>query len=69
MQHNNGSHIKLITSVYPKYDWLPWRFLNTPQNYWTDIQNQRKCLDYLAKEMGVKEMNDWYKVSLKVNNK
>ena len=52
--------------MYPNFNWLPWKFISTPQNYWKQIENQRKCLDYLTKELNIKEMDDWYKVSVNV---
>ena len=51
-------------AVYPEYDWLPWKF------------RQRLCLEnaeiikkyvlYLEKELKIKEMKDWYNVTVGV---
>ena len=52
--------------VLNEFTWLPWKFGNVPSNYWSDIQNHRKYLDWVAKELNIKSFPDWYKVSLKV---
>jgi hypothetical protein len=56
----------LLSGVYPEFDWLPWKFEKTPKNFWVDMKNQRKFLDWAGKQLGIKEMSDWYKISSKV---
>jgi hypothetical protein len=51
--------------VYPEYEWLPWRFPRTPKQYWENDVNKKKFLDWAAKELGIKEHTDWYRVSTK----
>jgi hypothetical protein len=41
---------------------LPWKFNKAPKDFWNNKDNQRKFLDWLGKELGFKEMSDWYKV-------
>jgi hypothetical protein len=62
----NGTILNLIVATYPDYEWLPWRFAMTTRNYWDDEKNQRKFMEYAAKELKIKEMSDWYKVTKKV---
>jgi hypothetical protein len=52
--------------MYPEYDWLPWKFDNCPRNYWASLQNQRKFMDWAASQLNIKEMSDWYKISVQV---
>ena len=66
MQRYNFSPSQLLASVYPSYSWLPWRFGKCPQNFWGEISNQRKFLDWASKELNIKEMADWYNISHKV---
>jgi hypothetical protein len=54
--------------VYPGYDWLPWEFGRCPQNYWDEMKNQRKFMDWAGKQLKIKEMSDWYEVGIKVIN-
>jgi hypothetical protein len=62
----NGSLPHLLVSVYPDYNWLPWKFTRYPRNYWNDIKNQRKFMDWAAKELNVNEMTDWSRVTFEV---
>jgi hypothetical protein len=52
--------------VFPTYEWLPWKFASIPKNYWDDVNNQIKFINWAGKELKIKEMSDWYNVSYKV---
>jgi hypothetical protein len=62
----NTSPSQLLNSVYPEYDWLPWKFEKGPSHYWEDVKNQRKFMDWAAKQIGIKEMSDWYNITYQV---
>jgi hypothetical protein len=49
--------------MYPYYNWLPWKFPEFPVEYWDDLKNQRKFMDWAARQLNI---DDWYKVSIKV---
>ena len=57
---------KLLSEIYPEYKWLPWKFDAIQRNFWRDLNNQRKFMEWAGKELEIKEMSDWYKVSLQV---
>ncbi len=58
---------KLLSNVYPEHKWLPWKFQQqVPMGYWEDPSNQKKFLDWAATELEIKEMSDWYNVTLNV---
>jgi hypothetical protein len=61
----NGSPSLLISTAFPEHEWLPWKFDQVPKRFWDDSKNQRKFLDWVAKELNVKDHNDWYKVTHK----
>jgi hypothetical protein len=63
----NNSPFLLLSTVYPEYGWLPWKFDKHPTNFWENVNNQRKYLDWAGNELGIKDMSDWYKVSLEVS--
>ena len=63
---HNGSLQQTLSAVYPEYEWLPWKFARSPQKYWSEKKNQRKFMEHAGKELGIKDMSDWYKVSIKV---
>jgi hypothetical protein len=62
----NSSPSQLLAEVHPEYDWLPWRFEKCPRNYWDDMKNQRKFMDWASKQLDIKDMSDWYKLTYKV---
>ena len=64
-----NSPMKLLTSLYPKNDWQEWKFSSLPKGYWSNLQNQLNFLSYLSKQLNIKSMDDWYKITAKVKNK
>jgi hypothetical protein len=56
----------LLSKMYPDYEWLPWKFTKSPRNFKGDETNKRKFLEWAGKQLGVKELNDWYNVSARV---
>jgi hypothetical protein len=56
----------MLSALYPDYTWLPWKFIQSPKNYWSDISNQRMFLDWAGKQLGLNELNNWYGVHVKV---
>ena len=62
----NGSLYQALSSAYPEYEWLPWRFVNTPLKFWEDKNNQIKFMEWAGKQLKIKELNDWYHVSNQV---
>jgi hypothetical protein len=61
----NGVLSNLLAEVYPENEWLPWKFVICPHNYWDDMKNQRKFIDWAAKQLNIKEKSDWYNVTVK----
>ena len=56
----------MLSAIYPEFDWIPGKFAHVPRTYWKDTDNQKIVMDRIAKELNIKEMNDWYKISHKV---
>ena len=62
-----GNSIPTILSVvYPEHEWLPWKFDSCPRHFWTVPANQRKFMDWAAKELNIKDMSDWYNITYQV---
>ncbi len=59
----NGSLYQALTTVYPEYDFHPWRFIRTPRRFWIDPNNQRLFLDYLKQQCKIETVEDWLKIS------
>jgi hypothetical protein len=66
LNHYNGSPSLLISTAYPDYEWLPWKFTVAPMGYWENPENHRKFLHWAGKLLGVKDMSGWYKVTQEV---
>src|SRR5690606_10752133 len=62
MSYYDNSVYEMLKKVYPEHEWDPLRFGKVPQGYWHNLDNQRKFLDRIGEELGVKELDDWYKV-------
>ena len=60
------SIIQLLSSVYPEYEWLPWKFNKAPNKYWENVETHKKFVEWAGKELGIKDLSDWYKVTTKV---
>lgn len=59
-----GSLAKALTTAYPEHRWNPWQFRqNLSVGFWSDLGNQRAFMEWLGKELGYKEMKDWYNLT------
>ena len=50
--------------MYPEYEWLPWKFEYGIRKFWAKEENKRMFVNYVEKELGIKESSDWYKVTM-----
>ena len=57
----NFSPLKILSSVYPDYDWLPWHFQKISANEWRE--RAKKFMETVAKELKIATMEDWYNVT------
>jgi hypothetical protein len=65
----NNSPFLLLTTIFPELQLLPWKFASTPKNFWSNLDNQRKFMNWAAQQLNIKEPSDWYNVTKKVNYK
>ena len=57
----DGSIFKLVSSVFKEHFWISWKFRNMDLGL---DQNQRfKFVEWLRKELKIRNFNDWYRVS------
>ena len=61
-----NSLLALITSIYPQFDWIPWKFEKLPPNFWEDMKNQNKFLSFVSNKLSVLKPEDWYKIPQRV---
>eukprot|EP01114_Cavostelium_apophysatum_P016753 TRINITY_DN4827_c0_g2_i1.p1 TRINITY_DN4827_c0_g2~~TRINITY_DN4827_c0_g2_i1.p1 ORF type:complete len:353 (+),score=89.68 TRINITY_DN4827_c0_g2_i1:51-1109(+) len=55
----------MIAEVFNEVTWDPGNFAKRSQGFWKDVGLQRDALDKLGKSLGVRSMEDWYKVTTK----
>ena len=53
-----------VTDNYSGHQWHEWLFVSVPQSFWKRKKNRRRCLDWLAQELGYTKMEDWYSVTV-----
>ena len=61
----NDSPIQFLKSVFPEESWLPWKFPRTSRSTWKDKQIRKDYAIWLGKELNYKNMEDWYKITVK----
>jgi hypothetical protein len=62
LSRHDGSPSQLLLSIYSEHEWHIFRFENQPREYWNKIENRKDFLDWLANDLGFKEMDDWYRL-------
>ena len=58
--------LKLLSTLFPDYPWLPWRFGFVQKGYWENPENRKLFVEWLYKELNLQSLDDWYKVTEKV---
>ena len=56
----------LLSTVFPEYEWLPWKFEKLPINFWEDPKNMWKFFEWAASQLDVKSLTEWQNISRKV---
>jgi hypothetical protein len=54
---------KMLQHFYPNVEFDYWKFDHVPSGYWSERKNQRRFFDWLASQLNIKEVNDWYSVT------
>jgi hypothetical protein len=60
---NYGGLFKALQTFYPEHPCDNSRFTILQRGHWSDISNQKKRIEEIARELGIKELDDWYAVS------
>jgi hypothetical protein len=61
----------MLSAMYPEKEWSPSKFSKCPfdthaPHFWESHTNQRMFLEWAGKQLGIKELSDWYNVTKKV---
>ena len=65
MHRYSSSLIKALQSIYSEHSWEILKFHQIPKGYWKDINNQKKFLDTISKDLRLKTLDDWYEIPMK----
>ncbi len=66
LEYYNGSLFKLLSTVYPEHEWFSWKFHRLPPGFVLSSTDKEDIINYLSKELNIKEMSDWDNVKLEV---
>jgi hypothetical protein len=58
-----GSLQQILLVTHPFHPWKPWRFGSVPSGFWDIPDNRSDFFDWIAKELGFMDKQDWYKVT------
>ena len=56
--------IRILLRVYPEHKWEVWRFDCGFRSYWSDPNNRLLYFESLARQLGFRSLDDWYRVKL-----
>jgi len=59
----NDSPMKLIRTIYSEHPWQFWKFSKVPNGTWEDLGNLTEFIEWAGKQLGVKQLDDWYGIS------
>jgi hypothetical protein len=62
LHHYGHSLLRLLQSVYPEFEWLPWKFRRSPYSYWQEVRHQKQCLEHIQQQLGFKDVLQWMHV-------
>lgn len=58
-----GSIPDMVGRIYTEHTWTIWKFRQLPHGYWDNKKNVLHFVEYLAEQLGFKDMKDWYRIS------
>lgn len=54
----------MLKTLYPEYNWLPWKFVQVPTSFkWKKQENIKEYCDWLYKTLGFTSNDDWYNLT------
>jgi hypothetical protein len=60
---NLGSLVAALSAVFPSHSWKAWRFSKVVNGFWRQTDNQRQFFEDVREELGIKSLEDWYKIT------
>jgi hypothetical protein len=53
--------MKALQIHYPEYEWKTWISNCGYEEHWIKYGNHKKFFEWIAKELGLKKLEDWYR--------
>jgi hypothetical protein len=63
LDYYGGSWTKALKEIFKEYEWLPWKFVPLPKNFFEDPSNRRDYIRWFENMCGIHKPEDWYQVS------
>ncbi len=60
----NGSPFQAVKGYLPSYPWKEWLFSRVGFHFWDRLENRRRYMRWLGKQMGLRKPADWRGVRL-----
>jgi len=51
--------------AFPEHEWLPWKFGRVSSQFWDNLENLKRYLEWLSKRLGYINIEDYYRISRK----
>ena len=64
LEKYNSSIYRLLTSVFPEFDFLPWKFSQAPKGILNRPNIILKAIKLAENKLNIKNGNDWNRVSM-----
>lgn len=58
--HNSPS--AAVVDTFPEHKWERFKFKVVPHGYWDVASNRREYMGWLAQQLGLRTLEDWYKI-------
>ena len=63
LNHHKGSLYSILLTVYPEFDWLPWKFHQLPKFSWKNPELLEKALRFVADKLHLQTVEEWHRVT------
>jgi hypothetical protein len=61
-QKRVGGLMRLLKIGFPAHDWQEWKFNYVGAGFWDSLDNQRRFLHWLERELNIQSLSDWYDI-------
>ncbi len=58
-----GSILAAVCECRPNHDWKPWLFPKVPHGFWSQPENRRRYLEWLADRLQFRAVTDWHRLT------